>query len=385
MRFDEIPGKLNEKSYLIDRVKDGNVPHALIFKEEEGSGALLLVLSFVQFLFCNNRQGENPCNECSSCTKVKKLIHPDIHFAFPVIKAEKKKREDTTSADFLEPWRTQILENPFFNLKTWMRRLDAIDKSPDINVTECNNIMKTLGLKSFESPYKVQIIWQAEFLGKNGNRLLKLIEEPPEQTIIILITSKIESVLNTILSRCQRVNVSQFEDREIREYLVEKEYCNEEIAEEVSFLSNGNMAKAIELSTGNIQDYSEQMLQWFRICYQFGSKPTALIQWIDQFSRFSKTEQRSFIEYSLNFFREYLSFINGGSNNLRLNSSEKETAQKMTKIIDFERVVHLQQLFTQLLSHLLRNANVKIAMMDVSIKVHKVLVGKKAENSSLIY
>ncbi len=382
MRFSDIPGKIEEKKYLQQRVDGDSVPHALLFKCSEGGGGLAMARAFVQYLLCSNKENGDSCGHCSACVKQAKSIHPDVHFAFPVIKADKKKREDTTSHDFLVAWRSFLSDQPYGSYSQWLKHIGAEDKSANLNTKECNNIIKTLGLKSFESPYKIQIVWCAEHLGKNGNRLLKLIEEPPDNTIIILLTTRIESILNTIISRCQLVNISSFQDADIETYLrlikVDADHKH------ISFLANGNMSKALELANGHAKDYSEDMLDWMRRCYQFGSKPSVLIQWVEQFSRKGRAERRIFLEYCLNFFKEYMTYLNLGSGNLRLNNEEKQTAERMSKIIDLEKVEFINEELSRLLINLNRNAHVRIACMDISIKIHRLLTGKSII-SDLIY
>ena len=385
MKFKDIPGKTQEKQYLIEAVTKDQIPHALLVAEKTGGGALALCLAFISYLFCTNRSENDSCGECTSCQKTKKLIHPDLHFAFPVIKKDKKKREDTTSSDFLIDFREIILQSPYIGISDWLRKINAEDKAPNINTTECNRMIRTLGLKSFESVYKVQIIWQAHFLGKEGNRLLKLIEEPPENTIIILITNQIKSILNTILSRCQLLTVPVFSDDEIMKYLCGQYQMDQEEARQLAFLSNGDMSKADELAENQNVGYSDEILNWLRACYQFGQKPSILISWVDQFSKYSKNMQRSFLEYSLYFFREYFQFINQGADKLRLSNEEKEIVQKMSKIIDVEKLELLQVGVNELLINIRRNANIKIATMDVSISIYNALKAKPVSKSIINY
>jgi len=189
MTFKEIPGQQTLKEYFAKIITEGRVPHALLLTGGEGYGKLAIAWAVATFLQCKNKGTKDACGECSSCRKASQNIHPDIHYAFPVIKKDKLTRAETTSKDFIIEWRNFIAEQPYGDLNEWLISLGAPDKNPNINVAECNHIIKNLGLMTYEGDYKIQIIWNAELLGKEGNRLLKLVEEPSDNTIIILIAN----------------------------------------------------------------------------------------------------------------------------------------------------------------------------------------------------
>jgi len=201
MFFSDIPGKQIEKKYLIDNVNEDRLAHAQLFLGRPGAGQLALALAFASYVLCRDRQPDDSCGRCAACLKSHKVIHPDMHFAFPVIKKDGKQRKDVTSNDFLIPWRKIIHGNPYLDMNTWLHSLNVDNAQANINVKECVEIVKKLSLKTFESDHKILIMWMPEYLRNEGNRLLKLIEEPPDETLIILVAERQEEILNTILSR----------------------------------------------------------------------------------------------------------------------------------------------------------------------------------------
>ena len=360
---------------LSQLVESDRVPHALLFLGNTGWGTLDVALQLAELLLCQNIQNGKKCNECRSCLKSSRQLHPDLHFAFPVIKKDNKKREDTTSKDFLVEWREMLEASKFFSAKEWAEKINAENKQLNINTTECNEIIKKLGLKSFEGANKVMIIYLAEYLGKEGNRLLKLIEEPPADTFIFLIAENQKLILNTILSRCQLFPVPPIQDETIKAYLIANN-VDESRHDEIIFLSQGNFRKAQNLLNDSSDfELSGQLLNWLRISYLFDSKPGDVFNWVNDFAKLGKTAQNSFLDYFLNFLREYqLSLLTDLP--LRLSVSEQESAQKMKKIIDLHKVEKLSQIINNLHYNLSRNANVKIELTHTSMEICNLLHNK---------
>ncbi len=338
----------------------------------EGVGALSLALAFAQLVQCADNASGNACGQCSSCKKAAQNIHPDIHFAFPVIKKDGLKREETISAHFLEEWRLFLAENPYGNLNDWLFHLDAADKNANINVKECNQIIKNLGLQSYEGKYKIQIIWNAEQLGKEGNRLLKLIEEPTDDTLIIMICSNRKAILNTLLSRCQILAIPPIADAAITALLESSYDLSEEDKQELTYMAGGNIRKALRLGTENVMNYSEDMMAWLRASYS--GDPEKIIEMIDHFSSMGKQELVTFMEYGLHFLRETLILLNTGSmDDIRLTSTEKEVASKMTAIMDLSKVEALSAWLEKSIGYIRRNISVKTMLMHMSLEINQIL------------
>src|SRR4051812_38904572 len=240
MLFKDVIGQSDVKQHLAEMVQQNRLSHALLFLAKPGSGGLPLALAFAQFLVCervngksaSNQQGTslfdldepatpiNPispftdaCGECSACNKARQMVHPDIHFSYPVI--PKKSGDKPKSTDFISEWREFLLQNPYGNVYDWLQFIGADNKQGNITAEECNDIIRQLSLKSFESEYKILLMWMPEYLGKEGNKLLKLIEEPPANTLFILVAESEGQILQTILSRTQLVKVPQLENADV--------------------------------------------------------------------------------------------------------------------------------------------------------------------------
>lgn len=375
MFFRDIPGKKEEKSLLIQQVKLGQIPHAQLFLEKEGYGGLPLVLAYVSFLMCKNRQESDSCGECEACTKSMKWIHPDIHFAYPVVKYKDQKREDTTSKEFLPLWRSKLSENPYFSLTDWVRSMEGENSAPNINVRECNEIIHKLSLMSFEGSYKVLIMWLPEFLGKEGNRLLKLIEEPPKDTVILLITQQAELILPTVISRCQIIRVHPFDHQEIAEVLSAKYNIAADKATQIAHMADGNMTMSIEIGNQSTSDFSDMLISWLRISYK--GDPVELQDFYAGYGKLSKEEMSGFIEYGLHFFRQFIRWSVSGSKKSNLTRKEEDIIEKMSAVIDISKAEAISWLLDRQLEYIYRNANTKIMFLADSLTVGDIMKGKE--------
>ncbi len=348
------------------------MPHALLLTGGEGYGKLALATALATYLQCKNRTETDACGECSSCKKALQYIHPDIHYAFPVIKKDKLTRAETTSKDFLPEWRTFLSEYIYGDLNQWLLHLGAADKNANINVAECNEIIKNLSLMTYEGDYKIQIIWNAERLGKEGNRLLKLIEEPTDNTIIIMLANNRSQVLNTLRSRCQIINVPPISDEALLEFITQHHDLSEEDSQELSFLSAGNIRKAQVLGSNLEMNYSEDLLDWLRVCYS--GDPEGLVQISEKIVSAGRQEIINFLEYGLHFLREYFLFLNTEDPTLmRLTSVEKEVASKMSKIIDHRKTEEIQRILEVGIGYVQRNLNLKSLLMHMSLEINTTL------------
>jgi DNA polymerase-3 subunit delta' len=360
---------------LTKMVDGGAIPHALIFHGREGSAKLALAHAFAQYIICNNRQDGKSCNKCTACSKALKMIHPDIHYVFPVIKKEGKKREDTTSSDFLVPWREAVMSNPYLSITDWMHHIGAENNQPNINTKECNEVIHKLNLQSFESFAKVLIVWLPEFLGKEGNRLLKIIEEPTDDTFIILVAEDLGKILATIISRTQLVQVPPCSDEEIIRMLVDKKGLDLGKASQLAAIADGNMTLALSMHGQQLKDYSSLLFQWIRLSYK--SKPEDLIAFISSIADLGREGQKNFLQYGLNYFREYLYVLHTGQKGQRINNKEFEIAQKMKAIIDLPKLEGIISLLESGITEISRNANPRICFMAKSIQLGAVMKGEE--------
>lgn len=347
------------------------IPHAMLFSGKAGHGPLAAGLLLSQFILCENKSEQGPCQECSACHKVSRNVHPDLHFSFPFVSSSSAQ----TSDDFLPSWRQRISEHPYFDYQDWMDFNQVENKRGNINVKECEAIIRKFALKPFEGENKVMIIWLAEYLGKEGNKLLKLIEEPPPNSYLILITENVDRVLNTILSRCQAFRFPPIPAQEIQAHL-EEQGVSDEKAKQIAFLVDGDMNQALKLKEETLQNQADDLLNWLRACYT--AKPDDLIKWIDNFAKWGRDKQRFFLQYALQFLRQ-LNLLNYlPEDQVRLDQNELETAYKMKKIISFQKLSSIVNLLNETTAAIERNAHPKILLMGASMDVHDLITKREA-------
>lgn len=371
MFFRDIAGKESVKKNLTKAVDSGRIPHAQLFLGKEGSGALPMALAFASYIQCQNRTDGDSCGVCSHCIKSHKLIHPDIHFSFPVVKFGDKKRADTTSDDFLPKWREIIKTNPDMNTSDWLQHIDADNNLPNINVKECNDIMHKLNMMSFESDNKILIMWLPEYLHNEGNRLLKLIEEPTDNTFIILVAENQDMILQTILSRCQLVKIPLYENYEISNFLSEKYGINDEQAIQFANLADGNINAASNIAKNEATDFSEMLISWLRVAYK--SDAVEINEWIKGISEMDKDDQKNFFEYGLHFFRQYLYRMLTKTENVQLTVKELDVAVKMEKIISPSKAEIIITLLNDAIENINRNINLRIMLFSDTLTIGQEL------------
>ncbi len=368
MQFNKVIGQDEVKQLLLEMVSNKRMPHAQIFLGPEGSGKLALALAYAQYVLCENKSEKDACGNCNACNKVEKLIHPDLHFSYPTIGT------NAVSTHFLEQWRNAIHENPYLNVNQWLQHIGAENKQGNINKGECVSIIKKLSLKIFEGSHKVLIMWLPEYLGKEGNRLLKLIEEPPENTIFILVAENQELILNTILSRCQIVKVNRLKDEEVIKFMEQKEAIPMADLQSIAHMANGNLNEALLLKEQKENDHAQMFLDWLRKCYK--GNGVELVNWVDKFAGIGRENQKQFLRYALHFLREYLALKMLNDRKVRLQPNELQTAEKLMNVIEFGQVQQIAKLFDDCSYYIERNANPKVLFLDASIQVNKILKTK---------
>jgi len=364
MHLNQVIGQPSIKSSLTQLVNAQRIPHAMLFLGPSGCGKLALAVALAQYVLCDNQQNGESCGVCRNCSKVSKLIHPDLHFTYPTVGTK------VTSPQFLGQWRTAFLDNPYLNVNQWLQFIGAENKQGNINKDECLRIIKQMSLKSFETDYKILIIWLPEYLQKEGNRLLKLIEEPPENTIFILVAEEQERILNTILSRCQIVKFSALSDEEIIAGLMDKMGISEEQASAAAHLANGDLNEALILSENAENDNAVLFLDWMRKCYK--GNGAELVPWAEKFAALGRERQKHFFQYGLHFMREFMVYKLTGSPQVRLRKPELDTVMNLSKVVAFEKIEPITQLFNDSFYFIERNANAKILGLDASIQMNQI-------------
>ncbi|HEY4198330.1 MAG TPA: hypothetical protein VGM63_22470 [Mucilaginibacter sp.] len=367
MQFKHISGQTAVKQRLINTVNDNRVSHAQLFLGPEGSGSLALAIAYAQYLCCEDKQADDSCGVCSACRKYQKLMHPDLHFSYPFFAKDK----NDTALTFIEQWREALLANPYLSLDLWRSYLDAENKQANINIAECHQIIKKLSFKPFESVYKVLILWLPEYLDKEGNSLLKIIEEPQPNTLFLLVAQSQDQILNTILSRTQLVKIPALSYDEIKDELMQNHHQTEFAAAEIAYLSNGNMTEALAMLQQENKNYHTLFVQWLRLC--FGNKGPEVMAFVDQASKMGRENQKNFLRYGISFIRECCLLMAGAGNLVHLPAQELETAQKMTAVMNTAMAQAISTELEKAHYHVERNANPKILFLDVSLQIIKIL------------
>jgi DNA polymerase-3 subunit delta' len=367
MQFSEIVGQHEVKEYLLKSVKDGRISHAQLFLGNEGSGNLALALAYAQYISCENKLENDSCGECSACRKYAKLIHPDLHFSYPFF----AKHKDDTAITFIEEWREAFLANPYLNLDEWRNQLDAENKQANINIAECHQIIKKLSLKPFEGEYKVLIMWLPEYLDKEGNTLLKIIEEPPQKTLFLLVAQNQDQILNTILSRTQLVKVNRLKDNYIEDYLSEKFSLEQERAQLIAYLSEGNMNMALSLLKEEINNNFSLFSDWLRMC--FTNKGVQIVDFVEIAAKLGRENQKNLLRYGMNLLRECLVVLSGAADLVHLPKLEKEFVANFSKTINLSKAEGMYNELEKAHYHIERNANPKILFLDVSLQIVRIL------------
>ncbi len=365
MKFDQVLGQETIKAQLLETVRNQRLPHAQLFLGPKGSGKLALAFAFATYLLCENKGTNDACGQCPACIKADKLIHPDLHFSYPTVGSK------AISTHYIEPWRKAFSENPYLNANQWLDQIEAANKQGNITKEECMDIIRKLSFKTFEGTHKILILWLPEYLTKEGNRLLKLIEEPPEDTVFILVAEDQEKILNTILSRCQIVKINQLSDEDIMLGLQTRfDEVSREQAEQIAYLSNGDFNEAQILLQDAVNDHATRFLQWFRIAFK--GEASAMVDWVDGAAKIGREKQKQFLTYALHFLREILFLKTTGSPKARLRPQELATAQKMKQVINLDQLDQMMSLFNDCHYAVERNGNPKVIFLHASIKVFRI-------------
>ncbi len=364
MLFRELVGQESAKNHLVRSARAGRVSHAQLFLGAEGSGALPLALAYAQYLNCEQPLEEDSCGECPSCRKYNKLIHPDLHFSYPFFSSSASDHAGL----FLESWRKAFLDNPYLNLDIWRNYLEAGNKQANINIAECHHIIRKLSLKSFEGRYKVLIMWLPEFLDKSGNALLKLIEEPPERTLFLLVAENQDRLLTTLLSRTQLVKVNTPDLESVAAYLIRRNDVDEEKARQLAYLSEGNVNIALQLLQEGGSNYFDLLVRWLRL--SFSHRILELMDLIDdELAKLGRENQKSFLHYALKVMREVVLFKEGASSLIHVPDAEMAFVKNFSPLYSVQKLAYCAQLFEKASYFIERNANPKILFLDVSLQL----------------
>jgi DNA polymerase-3 subunit delta' len=376
MFFKDIAGQEKVKEKLLNTYNGKRISHALLFAGPEGNGKLSLAIAYAQFLSCENKQVNDSCGECPSCKKYNKLIHPDLHFVFPVVKS--KSFSKPVSDDYIKNWREFILGNKYHSFNKWLEFLGVGNQQAGIFSQESHEVIKKLNFKTYESEYKVMIVWMPEKMNITAsNKLLKILEEPPEKTLFILVSENPDDILKTILSRTQFVKIPKIYDSALFDKLKELYNFTDDKTNEIVRLSDGSFLRAEEIiadGNENLNNNFELFGQMMRYC--FSDKMIDIIDWTDQISKLGREKQKEFLVYSLRMIRE--NFIlnvseNSENNIVFLANNERDFSNKFKQFIHTHNIESLITQFTNAAKNIERNGYDRLVFLDLAIKTAKLL------------
>jgi DNA polymerase III subunit delta' len=434
MSFNNVIGQVRIKQSLVELIQFNRLSHALLFLGNEGSGALPLALAFAQYILCEKVNKKNPpppagpslfgdetpgqpdqqegpgkgdrlsfpsdaCGICSSCVKARQLIHPDIHYSYPVI--PKKAGDKPVSTDYISEWREFVGQYPYGNAYDWLQFIGAENKQGNITAHECNDIIHKLSLKSFESGYKILIMWMPEYLGNEGNKLLKLIEEPPPDTLFILVAENESMILQTILSRTQLVRVPALETPDIEKALEAGQAevgrapksegrqrsdgeggqrsggfagLSAEQARQVAAICEGNYHEALQLIRHAEDDWQSVLREWLNAILKTG--PIAQVKWIDEISKSGRERQKQFLRYFNHLLEQAIRLRFMDPAQLVIPDNEKDIALRLNKIAGIGQQKAIIEELDRAAYYIERNAHAKMLFHALTIKLYHIIADK---------
>lgn len=379
MLFSEILGQEHLKNHLTQSVDNGRISHAQLFVGPEGSGTLPLAIAYAQYILCVNTKGENSGGNESCNLKFKNISHPDLHFAFPVATNDKVKSHPVSSY-FMEEWRQLLKEQPYGNLFDWYQVLGVDNKQGQIGVDEAQDIVKSLSLKSYEGGYKIMLIWMAEKMNTSAaNKLLKLIEEPPNKTVFILIAEDEEQIISTIRSRCQILHFPPLAEVVIKNALIKNYQLEASIATKIAHQANGNYNKACDLVYQDSEDiqFEEWFVFWIRSAFKAKGNKSAihdLISWSEEIAKTGRETQKQFLLFCIDFFRQALLYNYNATELVFIETKTKNfKLENFAPYVNEANILDISDELQNAIYHIERNGNAKIILTDLSIKLTRLL------------
>jgi DNA polymerase-3 subunit delta' len=394
MLFKDVIGQQAIKHQLVEMVAHGRVSHALLFLNKEGSGALPLVNAFAQYMVCEKVHGSSApagpslfgdgpqpamntiltdaCGLCPPCQKAAQFAHPDIHYSYPAISS--KPGDKPLSATFRPQWREFLKLTPYGNVFDWLQFIGAENKQGNISAEECNDIIKQLSLKTYESEYKILVMWMPEYLGKEGNKLLKLIEEPPPNTLFLLVAKNEELILQTILSRTQLIKIPTLEDNEVKDALVQRAGIDGQKAGQIASLAQGNYREALQLLQHAEEDWQAVLRDWLNAILKAG--PVAQVKWVEEMAKTGREKQKQFLKYFTHLLDQSLRMRILGSELNSIADNEKDFAERLNKIASVNQQQAIIEELDKAQYYIERNANGKMLFHALTIKLLHIIKNK---------
>lgn len=374
MLLSNVVGQQVAKDGLLKMWHDNHFPHAILLAGQEGTGGLALGLALVQYIFCEHKKHNDSCGECAACRKVSKLEHADLHVSYPTISP--KPGTKAMSRYFIQEFREFIVQSPYGTTYEWLQFINAENKQGNITAEECREIIDTLNLKSYEGGKKVQLIWRPEYLGKEGNILLKLIEEPPADTILILIAENTEDILPTILSRTQLVRLAPISANDIAAGLQERSLAEARKASQIGHISNGSFTEALRLVRHAENDLFPDVRQLFNII--FTNNGLSIAKFAEDWSKTGREQQKNFLHYVIQLLEQAIRARYMPEGSVNLPKEEGEFVQKLAKMnVGHEAMAGMTEAITDTIYYIERNAHSKTQLHALCLRMQYIIQNKE--------
>lgn len=396
MQFAQVIGQEPLKEKIRALSDQNRISHALLLVAREGTGGLPLALAFAQYLVCEkvirNQNSNEPslfgptpqtvqtlqtvqtdsCGVCPACKKASNYAHPDIHYSYPTVTS--KGLDKPKASDFIVQWRSFLNEQPYGSSFDWIERIKEKENSQGkITTYECDDINRKLSMKSFESPFKILILWMPEMLEKEGNKLLKIIEEPPSDTLFILVTENENAVLQTIQSRCQIIRLPMLSAAEIEAALIERQQASPAVALQLARIADGNYREATQQLQHAEAGWQERLRDWLNAILKTG--PPAQLKWVEEISKLGREKQKQYLRY-VNHVLETAIRMQATGTTPAVGADEIEIAGKLNRIVGIEQLEALTQEMDKAAYYIERNANAKMLFHALTLKVYHVIRDK---------
>ena len=379
MKFKEVIGQEEAQQRLIQMVSEGHVPHAMMFCGPSGCGKMALALAFASYLLCKNNEGtDDSCGTCQQCAMLRSWSHPDLLFTYPVIKPSGSSADHKTiSDDYAREWREMLSEGPYFSMDQWLEKMKAGNQQALIYVAESEVLIRKLSMKSSQGGYKVNIIWLPERMREDcANKMLKIIEEPPQQTVFLMVCEEPERLLETIRSRVQRIDIKRIETQSIEKALVERRAIDEVMAHQIARASNGDWLKALEELDASNENH--QFLDLFillmRQAYMRNVKDLKV--WSESVAALGRERQKRMLVYFQHLVRENFMYNFGNPELVYMTTAESNFAKNFARFINEANVIEINDIFATALRDIGQNGNPKMVFYDVALKMIVAIMRK---------
>ena len=369
--FEQVIGQREAQQRLMQMVSEGRLPHAIMLCGPVGSGKMALAVGFAKVLLSKKTEREES-------PMLRKLEHPDLHFTYPTIKLPSMNAEHKpVSDDFAQEWHELIMAGPYFTMNEWLEQMGGENQQAIITAGESDDLIRKLSLKSSQGGYKISLIWLPERMNiECANKILKLLEEPPSQTVFIMVCEEPDRLLETIRSRVQRIDIKKIDDEDIRKALIEKRGLTEDMAQRITRMANGNWIKALEMLSANSEN--EMFLDMFqtlmRLAYQ--RKVKDLKAWAERMASMGRERQKRFLEYFLRFVRENFMYNFHQEELCYMTQREEDFAKNFARFINEANILPITDLANLSIRDIGQNANAKIVFFDFALQMIVLLIQK---------